>query len=331
MTLTIPAGAVRSFRAALRRLAGPRSRRPREPFVLIRAGPEGLALQSCLDEAALRLRLAGDQPAAELAFLAGALVRWAAAVSPVELTPLGPNVAQARWQEPDGLKEEELNTVTPEPLPPFPPTPARLVPLGAAEVGALVEAARTAALDTGRLGLTRLQLRGKKGQVVGTEGRQLSLHGGLPLPWEEHLLVAATPLLACREVAHAGDTAVGRGENHVTLRGGPWELALAIDRDCRFPDVDAVLPADHALPTRLRLAPEDMSMLLATLPRLPGKDEHTAPITLDLTGKVGRPGRLAGWAPGRRRRPRPGGRRRDAGRPGPAAPLGLLGGAGDAG
>jgi hypothetical protein len=286
MTLSIPAGAVRAFRAALRRLAGPRARRAREPFVLIRAGPEGLTLQACLDEAALRLRVACDQPAGELAFLAGALDRWAAAVSPVELTPLGPAVARACWQEPDGPGEEELNTVTPEPLPTFPPTPARLAPLGATEVAALVEVARTAALDTGRLGLTRLQLRGKKGQAVGTDGRQLSLHGGLPLPWEEDLLVAAAPVLACRELAQAGDAEIGRGENHITLRGGPWELALLIDRDCRYPDVETVLPAERALPTRLRLAPEDVSMLLATLPRLPGKDEHSAPVTVDLTGKV---------------------------------------------
>jgi hypothetical protein len=285
MTLSIPAGAVRAFRAALRRLAGPRARRIREPFVRVRAGPEGLALESSLDEAAQCLWVEGAAQPAALAFLAGVLDRWAAAVSAVELTPIGPAVAQARWQEPDGLKEGEINTVTPESLPPF-PAPARLAPLGAEGLRALVEAARTAALDTSRLGLTRMQLRGKRGQAVGTDGKQLYLHGGLTLPWEEDVLVAAAPLVACRELAQAGEAAIGRGDSHITLRAGPWELALAIDRDCRFPDVDGVLPAERALPTRLRLAPEDVSMLLATLPRMPGKDEHNAPITLDLAGKV---------------------------------------------
>jgi hypothetical protein len=285
MTLSIPAGAVRAFRAALRRLAGPRARRAREPFVRVRAGPEGLALESSLDEAALCLWVEGAAQPAALAFLAGVLDRWAAAVSAVELTPLGPAVAQARWQEPDGPREGEINTVTPETLPPFPAS-GRMAPLGADGLRALVEAARTAALDTSRLSLTRMQLRGKRGQAVGTDGKQLYLHGGLTLPWEEDLLVAAAPVLACRELAQAGDAQIGRGDNHVTLRAGPWELALAIDRDCRFPDVDGVLPAERALPTRLRLAPEDVSMLLATLPRLPGKDEHNAPITLDLAGKV---------------------------------------------
>jgi hypothetical protein len=285
MTLSIPAGAARAFRAALRRLAGPRARRVREPFVRVRAGPEGLALEASLDEAALCLRVEGAAPPAALAILAGALDRWAAAVSAVELTPLGPAVAQARWQGPDGLKEGEINTVTPESLPPF-PAPGRLAPLGGDGLRALVEAARSAALDTGRLGLTRVQLRGQRGQAVGTDGRQLYLRGGLTLPWDDDLLVPAAPVLACRGLAQAGEAGIGRGDNHVTLRAGAWELALPIDRACRFPDVDGVLPAERALPTRLRLAPEDVSMLLATLPRLPGKDGHNAPITLDLTGKV---------------------------------------------
>src|SRR3954451_23205627 len=116
MPLSIPAGAVRAFRAALRRLAGPRSRRAREPFVLIRAGPEGLALESALDEAALCLWVEGAAQPAALAFLAGALDRGAPAVSPVELAEASPGVARVRGHEPDGPREDDLNTVTPEPL-----------------------------------------------------------------------------------------------------------------------------------------------------------------------------------------------------------------------
>ena len=48
---------------------------------------------------------------------------------------------------------------------------------------------RTAARESTRYGLSLVQLRGRAGEVVATDGRCLLVQGGFPLPWPEDVLV----------------------------------------------------------------------------------------------------------------------------------------------
>src|SRR5438477_2353715 len=106
------------------------------------------------------------------------------------------------------------------------PGPAgRTAALPPSFLGAFAEAVRTAARDGGRFALTRVQLRGKAGQVVATDGRQLLVQGGFAFPWAEDLLVPAVPALGAKELAD-GSVTVGRSDGHVLVAVGPWTFAL---------------------------------------------------------------------------------------------------------
>jgi hypothetical protein len=57
---------------------------------------------------------------------------------------------------------------------------------------------------------------------------------------------------------------------------------LLIDTAGRYPDVNQVIPRVGPQTTCLRVHPEDSAFLLEALPRLLGRDEDHAPVTLDL-------------------------------------------------
>src|SRR5262249_57995602 len=122
-------------------------------------------------------------------------------------------------------------------LPPFPEPPKTLVPMEPGFLDALYEATRTAARDGVRFGVQRLQLRGGRGEVVGTDGRQLLLQGGFAFPWKEDLLVPAAPVFGCPELPRDAPVALGKTDTHVCVRVGPWALHLAVYKESRFPPV----------------------------------------------------------------------------------------------
>ena len=147
---------------------------------------------------------------------------------------------------------------------------------------ALDEAARTTSNETSRQALTRLQLRGKGGEVVTTDGRQLLVHSGFSFPWADKVLVPHTAAFGCRELLDEVEVGVGRTQTHVAVRAGPWTVLLPIDSDSRYPDVDVVIPRPGGAKTRLELDAEDARFLATALPKPPGDEGDTSPITLDL-------------------------------------------------
>jgi hypothetical protein len=146
----------------------------------------------------------------------------------------------------------------------------------------LGDAVQTTAREGTRFGVTRVQMRGKAGELVATDGRQLLVQGGVPLPWKDDLLVPRLPVFGVRDLPLTGPVLMGRTDDHVVLRVGDWTFWLVIDKSSRFPAVQDVIPrASNS--SRLCLDPADAEFLIATLPRLPGRDDDLAPITLALT------------------------------------------------
>src|SRR5262249_22265988 len=152
-----------------------------------------------------------------------------------------------------------------------PEEPETFLPVAADLLPALAEAVGSAARDGARFALTRLQLRGRQGEVVATDGRQLLIQKGFTFPWREDVLVAALDVFGLKELTQEEGVLLGKTDTHVCLRIGPWTFHLALDKDGRFPDADGVVPATKGERTVCTLAPEDARFLTQALPRLPGK------------------------------------------------------------
>ena len=148
-------------------------------------------------------------------------------------------------------------------------------------LAALGEASRTAARESTRFALGRVQLRGKDGQVVATDGRQMLVQGGFPLPWQDNVLVPRLPLLDLPGFSLAEPAGLARAGDHVILRLGDWTFWLALDTAGRFPAIEDAIPRERG-GSRLFLDPRDAAFLVATLPKLPGRDDDHSPVTLDL-------------------------------------------------
>jgi len=118
--------------------------------------------------------------------------------------------------------------------------------------------------------------------VVATDGRQLLVQRGYPLPWKDNVLIRALPVFGCRELPKEEPVLLGRAGDQVTLEIGPWLLSFKTDNSLRFPDVDHVIPSTRSGLSRLHLDPQDADVLTRDLPKMPGRDDNHSPVILEL-------------------------------------------------
>src|SRR5439155_8332470 len=188
--IEIPRTLARDFRTVLRRAVMTEAPRGSWPLVCCRAGKEGLVLEA--EQVGVALRYQADEPRPEehIAFRPNLLAEIEGrSDTPVALEEVGPGKGRARWATNGESLVRDFDTIKPDSLPPFPILPKQFTPQPPEFLTALDEAARTAARDTARYSLLRMQLRGKSGSVVGTDGRQLLVFGGFTLPWDDNVLV----------------------------------------------------------------------------------------------------------------------------------------------
>jgi hypothetical protein len=164
------------------------------------------------------------------------------------------------------------------------PTPPPLTSVPAKLLAALHEAGRTAARENGRYALSRVQIRGTRGHVIGTDGKVALVWSGVTFPFPDDLLVPAVPVFGCKPLARLEDVKIGRTVTHLVVAVGPWAVWLPADATARYPDIAGVIPR-HA-PTTAVIDEEDAAALLAALPGLPGSDHAHRPVTLDAGGGV---------------------------------------------
>jgi hypothetical protein len=146
---------------------------------------------------------------------------------------------------------------------------------------ALHEAGRCAARDpdSGRYAVGRVQVRGKDGELIGTDGKQALIWGGFTFPFPDDLLVPAVPLFGSKELASEAAVSAGLAKEWLYLVIGPWQVWLWVDREGRFPDVRGAVP--RAQGTRVTFDDRDVATLLDALPGRPATTEFK-PVTLDL-------------------------------------------------
>ena len=83
---------------------------------------------------------------------------------------------------------------------------------------ALDDAMNTVSTDAIRFATHKIQLRGQKGEIVATDGRQLLWQSGYQFPWTDDLLVPRIKAFACSELANAESVAIGKTAKHVCIR-----------------------------------------------------------------------------------------------------------------
>lgn len=280
MTIEISRALARDFRAAAGRSARAAPRGP-WPGLYVQAGPDGLTLSCAGGGVTLTYRDPAPRPEAELAFPADRLAAFAgAAADPVALSAADDGSVEARWADAAGPQTVRVPSVAAGDRPPTPAWPEEWASVDPMLPAALAEAARTAAREPGRYALHRVQLRGRRGEVVASDGKQLLAWRGFDFPFADDLLVPALPAFGLRALAAAGDVRVSRAGDAVAVEVGPWRVALAVDAG-RYPDVDSVVPKGLAR-TAWEVDPADAAALLERLAGLPGATEESAPLTLDL-------------------------------------------------
>lgn len=281
--IAFPRRVARRFRAACAKCTSGRPRGP-APCVVIRQADDRVTLTATFPEVTLELACAVP------------LVRGRAAVLIVPMTALeavGADTDEsvefdagegltgvARWAGPGSVP---VAFVLPGRQHDPPPRP-EMKPVPAGFLAALHEAARTSSREDGRYALSRVQVRGATGHVIGTDGKLAVVFGPFVLPFASDVLVPAVPLFGAPEVRAAGDVRVGRTDAHLVVSAGDWTAWLTVAPVGKYPDVAAAVPR-HA-PTAVVLDRGDAADLLSQLPGLPGREHDQRPVTLCADGAL---------------------------------------------
>jgi hypothetical protein len=135
-----------------------------------------------------------------------------------------------------------------------------------------------------RYAVDHIQLRGRSGEIVATDGRQLLVQSGFEFPWQDDLLIPRNLVFGCDELPGDTPVLVGKTDEWVVFRIGVWSFYLKIATDKWFPEVDPLIPRPQDAAARFRLADDDAQFLAKSVARLPVDDELNEPVTVDLNG-----------------------------------------------
>jgi hypothetical protein len=293
--LVLPRSVARCCRAIFRRLPVGRGLRGRPLMVGLLAGPEGLRLRAANEDAAAEYLCSSPGEEARLTIPLEASAECEGASGEVVLKPLGDTRVEVVWSK--AGKPHTRQYTGAAAVPDLPPWPGESAANGPELLTALDRANETAAKEGVRFALNRILLRGRKGEVIGTDGRQLLIEGGFTFPFAGDVLVPRVGVFGAAELPSAISVEVALSAAHVLFRVGPWTFALKVAQGERYPPVDSVVPRRTAEATRWRGAGRGR-----------GAGSHLA----GLAGGRRRPGAGHG-GPGRRRHPAGQGRGPNAG------------------
>jgi hypothetical protein len=281
--IVISRGLARSFRAVARKCVAGRPRGPAPSVVFEARGRTLTAWAKTGDAALVYSAPAGCGDGVLVAPMDVLAAAEGAGDDPVELA-VGPRLrGEARFADRGVPRVHPFDALLPGRQHRPPEEPADWHPAPPEFLSALHECGRTVARESGRFALSRVQVQGRAGRVVGTDGRTALVWGGFDFPFADDLLVPALPAFGSRELA-GGDARIGRTAAHLVVGAGPWRVYLPADAAGRYPDVAGVVP--RGAPTVAGIDDADAAELIRRLPGLPGADADDRPVTLDLDGGV---------------------------------------------
>lgn len=271
---------LRRFRLVTRRCVVPG--RPRDHSLPIRLTAEGgtVTLTAHLVDVVVALRVPAAEPGSGSIVLPLAdLERFEGSdSSPVFFKPESKDRVAIQWKEGANDRSAEFDVMATDRE--WPEEPEHLISLPPSFPLALHEAGRSTDREPGKYASNRLQIRGKAGQIVATDGKQALIQGGFKFSFAEDLLVPAIPAFGGKELGNEGAVSIGVTGDWLYLVMGPWRFWLAVDREGRFPDVIAAIP--KATGTRIAFDEADVNAVLEALPRMPKDDEEPQTVTLEL-------------------------------------------------
>jgi hypothetical protein len=274
-----------SLRAVFRRAFG--AGRGPGPAIGFAAGPEGLRVRARRGDVAVEYHAPGEITPETLwlplSFLADCEGKKD---EPVQLEAQGEGRVMAQWRDGSVPQLVQYEAVEPPETETFPGLPQTLTENPPSLLAAMHNAAETADPDSTRYALGCVQLQGASGRIVATDSRQLLVERGFTFPWEGEILVPRTKAFGSPELPRDLPVAVGKTDDWVAFRVGPWTFWLAINKDGRFPNVESHLPRLDTATARCQLSKADAGFLAQTLPRLPGDEELNGPVTVELNGHV---------------------------------------------
>ena len=100
------------------------------------------------------------------------------------------------------------------------------------------------------------------------------------------MLIPASSVYAGPEFPRNEQVGIGRTEKWLSLSVGPWQIHLPIDKEGRYPQIDAIIPKPEKVVSRLQIADSDAQFLQDAIPRLPVDENQNHPVTIDLNGEV---------------------------------------------
>ena len=284
--MKIPRSALRTFRNVIKKAVLANGPRGVGAPVRIVANKDGFALNCSSGEIGVSYRVGAEpQPEEQVAFPAELLARLEGADDGTVEIEIVDGKGEARWGEGEDDVEKtisqrvgfELIDVDEVPKVIEVPTPMAEMPIDF--IDCLDAASRTITQNTNKYAVNRVQLRGKSGEVIATDTRQLLIIGGFEFPFKEDVLIPSLPVFNLKEFARAGKSLLGRTETHVVLQVEGWQFDLKIDKEGRYPEARSIVPR-KAPPNGVHFAEVDVAALLGSISKMP-RDNTDKSITLD--------------------------------------------------
>jgi hypothetical protein len=274
----------RVLRSVLRRAMNLPARGPLEPQVF-KAGRNGLTVRVASGEFAAEYRFEGSREAETLVIPPSLLVDCEGrSKSVVRIETIGNGRIASQWN--DGNVPQLCSYAPAGEVAAFPDVPAKFVELEPRFATAYRAACSVREADPARFAIDHVLLRGKAGEVAGTDGKQIYIEKGFTFPFNDDVLVPASGVFSCSDLKHKGPIGVAKSDDWLALRVGPLALLKRINKEGRFPQIKDVIPRHRKPPATLELADVDAAFLADAVKRLPDNDLGHHSVTVDLNGAV---------------------------------------------
>jgi hypothetical protein len=274
------------FRALARRCVVGRPRGPAPP-VILRQDQNCLTLSTSLGEVTLSLRLSVPTAVECESIVPSAVLEAVegndSGSATIDVASSGK--IRCRWTNRGESREASFDAPASAAMPMAESPPSRARRMRSVDesfLSALHECGRTTSGESVRYAFSRVQLRGKEGQVIATDGRQLLVCSGFEFPFEENVLIPAVPVFGNREITAQPSVRVGSVGSEIIVEVGPWTVGLTIDRNARFPDVATVL-ARSTGGASLRLAAADAETLVRGFERCLDRTDKTQSLVVRIS------------------------------------------------
>ena len=195
-----------------------RSHSPIGPPVVFQAGPEGLRVRAHKYDLAVEYHQPGALPVDEIIVPRDFLDDSEGGKDePVTLENGSDGHVVAQWREKGTPQLLAIRYPSQKDIPVFAGLPATFASNGPEFLTALAEASEVTDRESTRYALGCLQLRGKPGSIVATDGRQLLVQRGFTFPWEDDVLVPSSRLFGCHDLPQGQPVLIGRAGKWAAL------------------------------------------------------------------------------------------------------------------